>query len=170
MKILITGTRGLANALGDVHIDHDVTLVSRSSGYDINDINRWGLEFLDRDCVYNCAYDAFAQIKVLEFFYHHWKDDISKKIITIGSCIITYKRTDSETGYWAYRLHKQTLQQAHDAMLLTARCDMKIINPGPINTDMISHLSVPKLSPEELAQRIIQWAADPYVKRIDCWI
>ena len=95
MKILITGSRGLAQQLGKVYVDQSVTLVSRSNGFDINNVDQWGIEFLDSDCVFNCAYDGFAQVKVLEFFYHNWKHNADKKIITIGSiahtCLKSHK-------------------------------------------------------------------------------
>lgn len=170
MKILITGVRGLAHALGDAYIDHDVTLVSRSGGFDIANINHWGEEFLDYDCVFNNAYDGYAQIGVLEFFYNHWHTDPSKKIITIGSRAITYKRLEADTGYWPYRLQKQALQQAHDSMLLTAKCDMKIINPGPIDTPMIAQHQCVKFDPMVLAVKIKSIVEDPTVKRVDLWL
>lgn len=170
MNILITGTQGLAHSLGDAYIDHEVTLVSRSGGYDINNIDTWGSEFLDRDCVINCAYDKFAQVKVLEFFFKHWGNNPSKKIISIGSRSIIYKRLDNDTGYWDYRLHKQALQQAHDAMLLTANCDLKIINPGPIDTAMIAHQQCVKYHPDELAIKIKMLIEDPTIKRVDLWL
>jgi len=172
MKILVTGTQGLARALGDTYIDtpHSVTLVSRSSGYDINNIAHWGLEFLDYDCVFNCAYHNYAQIKVLEFFYNQWQNDPLKKIITIGSRAITYKRIEADAGYWPYRLHKQALQQAHDSMLLTAKCDMKIINPGPIDTPMIAQHQCVKFDPLVLAAKIKTIVEDPSIKRVDLWL
>ena len=170
MKILITGTRGLAASLGNAYRDHAVTLISRSNGHDINNIQDWGAEFLDYDCVFNCAYDGFAQIGVLEFFYQHWKDNADKKIVTIGSRSITHKRLESEAGYWPYRLHKQALQQAHDTMLLTAKCDMKIVHPGPIDTEMIQHIQCAKLDPVDLADTIQSIVAAPAIKRIDLWL
>lgn len=170
MKILITGTKGLATALGNVYADQSVTMVSRSSGFDIKNVNNWGTEFLDYDCVFNCAYDGFAQVDVLEFFYNHWKNDPNKKIITIGSRIVTYKRSESESDYWPYRLHKQALQQAHDAMLLTAKCDMKIIHPGPIDTDMVKHIYCVKMSPVNLAQSIKEIVMSTTIKRVDLWL
>ena len=125
---------------------------------------------MDYDCVFNCAYNKFAQIGVLEFFHNHWKDKPDKKIITIGSRVITYKRLDTESGYWDYRLHKQALQQAHDAMLIDAKCDMKIINPGPIDTDMIKHVMTVKISTVELANKIKSIVSDTTVKRVDLWL
>lgn len=170
MKILITGTTGLANALGNAYIDHSVTLVSRSGRFDINDIDRWGIEFLDFDCVFNCAYDGFGQVSVLEFFYKHWKNDATKQIINIGSRCITFKRLDAGPGYWPYRQHKLALQQAVDAMLLDAVCDIKIINPGPIDTPMIAHHQCVKFAPAALAEKIKNIAADSSIKRVDLWL
>ena len=170
MNILITGTKGLAHALGNAYIDHEVTSVSRSGGYDINNIDIWGSEFLDRVCIINCAYDKFAQVKVLEFFFKHWGNNPAKKIINIGSRAIIYRRLDNDSGYWDYRLHKQALQQAHDAMLLTAKCDLKIINPGPIDTPMIAHHQCLKYNPDELAVKIKTVIEDPTIKRLDLWL
>lgn len=170
MKILITGTKGLAQALSDAYIDHSVTSISRSGGYDINDIDSWGLDVLHYDCVFNCAYSDYAQIKVLEFFYNKWHNDSLKKIITIGSRAITHKRIESDTGYWPYRLHKQALQQAHDSMLLTAKCDMKIINPGPIDTPMIAEHQCIKFDPLVLALKIKSIVEDSTIKRVDLWL
>jgi hypothetical protein len=169
VKILITGTRGLALALGNAYADHTTTLVSKSNGFDINNIEQWGIEFLDYDCVFNCAYDGFAQVGVLEFFYQHWKHDHNKKIVTIGSRVVTHKRSQSEDGYWPYRLHKQALQQAHDAMLGDTCCGMTIVHPGPVDTDMIQHLDVVKMNPNDLAITIKNIVELGTIKRVDLW-
>lgn len=170
MNILITGTRGLASALGDAYINDSVTLVSQSGGYNIHDIQRWGPEFLDRDCVFNCAYDGFGQLQVLEFFYNHWRLKPNKQIINIGSRSITHRRLDGDLGYWPYRQHKQALQSAVDAMLLHACCDIKIINPGPIDTHMIAHQQCEKIDPDVLANKIKSIVCDPTIKRVDLWL
>lgn len=170
MNILITGTRGLASSLGKTYADQSVTLVSKSSGHNIHNIQQWGPEFLDFDCVFNCAYDGFGQVSVLEFFYQHWKNQSNKQLINIGSRAITYKRLDNELGYWPYRQHKQALQSAVDAMLLDAKCDIKIINPGPIDTDMIAHHQCAKYNPDSLASKIKTIASDPDIKRVDLWL
>jgi len=170
MNILITGTRGLATALGNAYIEHSVTLVSQSSGYNIHNIQKWGSKFLKFDCVFNCAYDGYGQISVLEFFYQHWKNTSTKQIINIGSRSITYRRLDNELGYWPYRQHKQALQSTVDAMLLDAKCDIKIINPGPIDTDMIAHHQCVKYDPQVLANKIKTVVSCPDVKRVDLWL
>lgn len=170
MKILITGGQGLARALGDCYIGHSVTLVSRSNGFDINNINQWGMEFLDYNCVFNCAYDGFGQVQVLEFFYQHWRDNVDKKIVNIGSRAISFKRLDNTQGYWPYRQHKLCLQNTVDAMLLDAKCDIKIINPGPIDTPMIAHHQCAKFNPDTLASKIKTITEEPSIKRVDLWL
>lgn len=170
MKILITGVRGLADALRDAYIDHDVTSVSKSGGFDIHNIDHWGTEFLDYDLVFNCAYDGFGQVSVAEFFFKHWRDDPSKTIVSIGSRAITHKRIENTDEYWPYRTHKLALQAAHDSMLLSAKCDLKIFNPGPIDTHMIAHLDCLKFSIEDLAVRIKEYTRDSTIKRIDLWV
>ena len=172
MKILITGRKGLAMALANAYSLHDTVNVSRSTGHNINNIDHWGSSFLDFDMVFNCAYDGRGQESVLEYFFNHWKDCTDKTIVTIGSKIINQPRLelDIDHRYWPYRQHKQSLQKMHDNMLASARCNMKIINPGPIDTNMILHLSVPKMSPEHLANKIYNFVDNPDLKRVDLWL
>lgn len=172
MKILITGTSGLANELSFVYSGHNVTNVSRSTGHDILKINEWGADFLDCDLVFNCAYCSNGQQLVLEYFHQYWQYDVDKTIVTIGSKVITQPRAELAVAnnYWPYRTHKQTLQSMHDTMWPTARCDLKIINPGAFDSDMVAHLDVPKLSLYELAVRVKKYTEDPVVKRVDLWL
>jgi hypothetical protein len=172
MKIMITGTKGLALALSKVYADHNVTLVSRSTGHDILKVDTWGQEFLDHDMVFNCAYQGQGQQLVLEYFYDHWKDRADKSIICIGSKIITQPRIEQEKNseFWPYRLHKQSLQLTCDAMWSQSVCDLKIINPGAFDSDMIKHLAVPKISLEDLAIEIRSVVQNPLMKRVDLWL
>jgi hypothetical protein len=170
MKILITGETGLAKGLAAAHHADDVTCVSRSNGHDIALIQEWGIEFLDRDIVYNCAYHDLHQLSVLEFFYNHWKNDKSKTIVNIGSRVVYFPRSQDQKEYWNYQLHKQTLQSAFEQMLPGAECVIKLINPGPIDTKMVSHLSVPKFSVNDLASRIKSFVDDPVIRRVDLWV
>jgi hypothetical protein len=55
-------------------------------------------------------------------------------------------------------------------MLLDARCDIKIINPGPIDTDMIAQHQCVKYNPDVLANKIKAIVSDPDVKRVDLWL
>jgi hypothetical protein len=170
MKILITGTQGLAQELAFVYADYDVTAVSLSTGHDILCIEEWGVDFLDYDLVLNCAYSGTGQQLVLEYFHHHWQFDPAKSIVTIGSKVVTQPRADGTHGYWPYRIHKQTLQAMHDAMWPTTHCDLKIVNPGAFDSEMVAHLDVPKFSLYDLASRIKKIANDPVVKRVDLWL
>jgi hypothetical protein len=169
MNILITGTQGLAAAIKHAYADYNVVAVSKSQQYDINQISSWGHQFIEFDMVFNCAYDNFAQVGVLEFFFNAWKNDTSKTIVSIGSRIITQPRskTNLDHEYWSYREHKIALQHAHDSMSKTAQCCLKIINPGPINTAMISHVTCNKIDPSCLAAKIKQWVSDPDISRVD---
>lgn len=170
MKILITGTSGIGLALYEKYKeDNHVVMVSRKTGNDIKNVETWGHEFLDYDVVFNNAYQDFAQVSVLEFFFKHWKDDPSKVIVNIGSRSSYYTQKHHPT-YWGYSLHKQALQIAHDSMLTEAVCDIKIINPGPVDTDMVAGNPGPKFSKEEIANRIRMYAEDPAIKRVDLWI
>lgn len=169
MQILITGQKGIAGAIASAYFDHNVTMVSRSTGHNINNVGGWGNNFVDYDCIFNCAYDGMGQVSVLDYFFKHWHNNPNKKIITIGSRVISHRLT-KQSGYWEYRLHKQALQEAHDTMLLSAKCDLKIINPGPVDTDLVSHLSEPKMSVQELASRVKYIVDDITIKRLDLWL
>ena len=171
MKVLITGSQGLAAALASVYaVDSTVTVVSRSQGFDINRIDQWGSTFLELDCVFNCAYDGIGQVRVLEFFYQHWRLCTDKKIINIGSRSISFPRLDNTHSYWPYRQHKLLLQNTVDAMLADAQCDIKIINPGPIDTPMIAHHNCEKFDPLMLAAEIRSIVANRFIKRVDIWL
>lgn len=169
MNILITGTRGLAAAIKHAYVDCNVVAVSKSQKYDIKQISTWGDQFINFDLVFNCAYDGYAQVSVLEFFFGAWKNNADKTIVSIGSRVIVQPRIDVDVDqtYWPYRQHKLALQQAHDSMIKTARCSLKIINPGPIDTDMIAHVACDKLDPNQLASKIKHWVADPDISRVD---
>ena len=171
-KILITGRTGLAEALAKIYSNELVTCVSKSTGHDINCVDQWGVDYLNYDSVFNCAYDGIGQQLMLEYFYHHWHSDATKQLITIGSKVITQPRIDQgrDSEYWPYRLHKQTLQSMFDSMITNANCDLKIINPGAIDTPMIEHQTIPKMPTKFLADKIYNFAADRTNKRLDIWI
>ena len=172
MKILITGSKGLAQELAFVYGDHDVTNVSQSTGYNILLVKDWASEFLSYDLVFNCAYSGIGQLLVLEQFYQYWHCDPTKTIVSIGSKVITQPRSEIELDrhYWPYRTHKQTLQAMHDSMWPNAQCDLKIINPGAFDSAMVAHLDVEKISLYELAISIKKHTEDPIIKRVDLWL
>ena len=171
MKILITGTTGLAASLAHELNSHDVFCAGRSNGYDLNNIHSWGYNFFNYDICINNAWSKFAQVDLLELFYSVWKNDTKKQIINIGSNIVDYGRTEINKAheYLPYTLHKQALQSAFNKMVKQAVCDIKLINPGPVDTAMIAHLQTEKMPPNELAKKIIKIMQDPWIKRIDIW-
>jgi NAD(P)-dependent dehydrogenase (short-subunit alcohol dehydrogenase family) len=168
--ILVTGTSGLAKGIAAAY--NNVTCVSRRTGHNINDVSSWGEQFLNYNVVYNNAYDAFGQVAVLEFFFNHWKDDVTKTIISIGSRAVIASRSEisRDAEYWPYRLHKQALSMAHDTMIKTAKCRMLIVNPGAIDTEMVQHLQMPKLDVYELGVKLKQYEEDTLIRRIDLWL
>lgn len=172
MKILLTGSDGLAKGISRNLSTHQVITVSRRTGHNINQIQEWGHQFLDSDMVINCAYDGFGQVSVLEFFYDKWKNDAAKSIINIGSRVTLCPRLEIEKDqeYWPYRLHKQTLEQAW-AKMLRCPCDVKLINPGPIDTDMTKHITgIQKFDVNNLGAMIASVIFDRAIKRLDLWL
>jgi len=172
MKILITGIKDLAKELALAYSDHNVINVSRTTGHDIMQIDQWGHLFLDYHIVFNCAYNGLGQATVLDYFYRNWGNCSEKSIITIGSKVISQPRIeqDRDQEYWPYREHKKMLQQMHDKFWPTAKCDLKIINPGAFDSSMIAHHTIPKLNLAELAIRIKKIVNDPVIKRVDLWL
>lgn len=174
MNILITGNRGLAKALGEsLNMAHSVTHVSRSTGHDIHDIQQWAPDFYHYDMCINSAYHDWDQVAVLEQFFWAWGQDSNKHIVNIGSSICDYARTEThkEHEYMNYRVHKQALQLAFAKLVKQARCHIKLINPGAMDTDMLKDLDFAnKMQPGFVAQKICSVLFDPCVKRLDLWL
>jgi NAD(P)-dependent dehydrogenase (short-subunit alcohol dehydrogenase family) len=173
MNILITGTTGLAEALKkQLQTHHLITCVSRRTGHNILNIQHWAPEYFHYDVCINCAYDQWQQIAVLETFYHAWKDNAQKQIINIGSALVDYTRIEVELEhqYMPYRIHKQALQSTFYKLVKQAKCDIKLINPGAIDTPMIQHIDYDnKMSPESAAEKIVDIMSVPCFKKVDLW-
>lgn len=171
MNILITGTADLSKEISNALNEFNTELISRKTGNDINFIHSWGDNYLHFDAVINLAYDGWGQITVLEFFYSAWKNDPTKTIINVGSKVSSYERTEKELEniYWNYRLHKQGLQAAFEKMVNTCKCDIKLINPGPVETKMTEHLNIEKLNKKHFANLLKEVMFNPYLKRVDLW-
>jgi short-subunit dehydrogenase len=173
-NIIITGTSGLAEALAhNLESTHNVVRVSRSTGHNIQDVKTWGPNFYHYDVCINCAYDQWFQVVVLEQFYYAWRDDPTKQIINIGSSIVDYARIEKEKEYEYidYRVHKQALQSVFHKLVKLSQCDIKLVNPGAIDTKMIEHLNFDaKMSLEFVAKKIINVMQDPCIKKVDLWL
>jgi len=139
MKILVTGSKGLAASIKSIlEIDHQVLTVSKSNGHCLSNVQSWAYLYFDCDILVNNAYHNWDQIEVLETFANAWRLDDKKIIINVGSTISDYCRTeqDIECDYLKYRVHKQALQLAFQKICKNSHCDVKLINPGPFDSDM----------------------------------
>ena len=172
MNIFISGKTGLAEGLKNEFHLHNVICESKSSGCDINQIHIWGHQYINVDMFINCAYDGLGQVIALEYFYNAWKNDKSKCIVNIGSKCITQPRLEikDDWKFWPYRLHKQFLQMMSDSMSRDAECQIKMINIGSIDTDMIKHISTEKMSVEFVSKKIKDAIDDSTIKRIDLFV
>lgn len=171
-KILITGSRGLASSLAHfLGSNNTVACVDRHQGRDIASLQQWANDFSHYDIVINNAYQQWCQISVLEFFHDLWQHDDNRMIVNIGSTVSDYVRSEKQKDhcYWPYRIHKQSLQSAFETLCRSARCDIKLINPGPMDTNMAQHLYCEKMSTEFVAEKIIWVMQHPEIKRIDLW-
>jgi len=171
MKVLVTGTGGLSSAIANVYHDNSIFCTSRSAGYYLEQVDTWGINFLDYDIVFNCAYSDVGQLKVLKFFSEYWKNDSSKKIVNIGSIVADYPRTETEKerDFFEYRYSKQSLQQAFSDIARSCVCDLRLINLGPVDTDMTRHLDCNKLDKDYCAASIRKIVEQTKFKRIDFW-
>lgn len=169
MNIFITGTRGVAKSLKELLCnEHSVVCVGR----DITTKPNWDQPFHDYDIFINCAHDEWMQVELLELFHSIWAHDPNKKIINIGSSITDYSRADKERDYehLSYRVRKQALQLTFARLVKTSLCDIKLINPGPIDTTLVKHPpNIELMSPLFIASRIVEYMNHPYIKRVDLW-
>ena len=172
MKILITGTKGLSQGLYDIlSHDHEVNMISRTTGYDIKECSKWANEFKDFDLVVNCCYSDFGQVNVLTEFVDMWKDDASKAIINIGSAVTSYSFTEVERDYTfvPYRMHKLALSHAFEKLTKTCKCHLQLISPGLFDTPMVKDNPHKKMPVGQVANYIVNVMFDEHIKRIDFW-
>jgi hypothetical protein len=171
MKILITGKTGIAGALAEEFCNYEVYTASRSNGYDIANWQEWAWQFDGVDVFINCAYNEWHQIGLLEHFASIWKDNPSKTIINIGSKVTDYSRSErnKDREYFAYRVHKQSLQTVSQTLSDNCKCRILLINPGPVDTPMISFLEVDKMSVNRFAKITKTIVEIPEIRRVDVW-
>lgn len=171
MKILITGTTGIAEAIANVYNDCEVICVSRSTGHNIDNVECWGADFIDYDMLVNCAHSSQSQVNVLQYFARAWQDNKYKTIVSIGSKVIDHARTElsKDSEFWPYRYDKIILQKATNDLLTYCKCDIRIYNPGPVDTPLISHLDIDKMNVDTFAKTVRQLNETPHIKRVDLW-
>jgi hypothetical protein len=136
MLIGITGaTAGIGQAIKK--LPYQFIEFNREDG-DINDCELVYSKFKECDVFINNAWDGDCQNKLLKYFFDRWKD-YSKKIVSIGSTVASYKPTGS--GYNDYVQLKRQLRETHlDIVnLKTTTCKSYLINPGVTDTKLTSN-------------------------------
>lgn len=171
MKIAITGhTDGLGKALSaKLSQDNEIIGLSRANGYPLSNYTKIVKFIEDCDILINNAYDNYYQCNLLSEVFSMWRYE-NKKIISIGSAIIDYTRAEKEldSDPWAYRDHKLALRKLFRHLLSLERtCQLLLVNPGPIDTKMTSHLVCKKLHVDTAADLVISIMNQPLIKEVN---
>lgn len=169
MRLLVTGTQGIAAAVAQ--LPYDVTAVSRSTGHDIMAWPDWIDQFKQHDVFVNCAQAGSAQAELLVHMALSWKHQPSKVIINIGSMVADYRRTvGHDAEFWQYRWQKQNLQNAFVKLTRDCECRVALINPGAVDTDMVRELDCAKISTHTVAHYVDLVIKNAELRRIDLWL
>lgn len=160
MKIAITGhTKGIGQGLYTyfTNLGHTVEGFSRTNGYDLSSISarqKIVSKSTDFDVFINNAY--IGQNDLFNELFPVYKDDTSKTIVNIAS-FLKYREFLPFTD--PYKINKNNLYKSmvKHAFLKEKKCRLISINPGYIDTDMVTHISNPKMTVDD-AVKIIGWA------------
>ena len=173
MKIAITGhTSGIGLALADrLKQDHDIVGLSRSNGYNIEEVTDIVEAAKDCDVFINNAYCEYQQALILQVLYSIWKDT-DKQIINIGSVVTNYPRSqiELEDYPWPYRDHKIALEKMFRKLAREHNsCSLHLISPGPVDTPMVKHLQVAKLNPNSVVDVVLNVMYNRTIKELILW-
>jgi NAD(P)-dependent dehydrogenase (short-subunit alcohol dehydrogenase family) len=159
MKIAITGhTKGIGKAIAGLYYTDEVVGFSRSNGYDIaqsSDIARIIAESAECNIFVNNAYHDFVQCDLLDRMFELWKNDPTKTIVNI----ISRARYGAGKAKFYGQTKMELYTKAKSMMFSDKRCRIININPGYVKTDMVAHVDVKMLTPEQLAA-MIKWCLD----------
>jgi len=155
MKIIITGTTGLAKAIaGALALEHKVK-TTRIEDITMNGINFWGFDYDNpnhADILINHAHKDFDQTNILDIAYQTWRKDSKKYIINISS---RAHQPNISKGY-LYAAQKASLN--HLTNNLTYNSD-KQCRISTINLGLLNHEDLPSLKYEEVAH-IVKYLID----------
>lgn len=170
MKIAVTGhSSGIGKACLNTLRCTVSSGYSRRNGWNISDSDTLIQELVTKnyDIVINNAYQETHQSDILEKLFHVWREK-PKVIISIGSYVIDYPRIQSsDSGAWPYRDHKKHLANLFRKLAkLESKCRLGLINPGPVDTKMIAHLDVPKLSAIKVAETVQLMIDNAHIKEV----
>ena len=160
MKIAITGhTKGIGKAIAGLYYTDEVVGFSRSNGYDISDISSIDSivnASLNCEVFVNNAYYGTAQVDIFEKLLAHWSSDPTKTIVNINSRTIYNGPNQRQYTTNKKLLKSSALNAIRD---INRKCRVININPGYVRTDMVAHVDVKMLTPEQLAA-MIKWCLD----------
>ena len=174
MKIAVTGhTAGIGLAIVNLlKKDHTIIGFSRTNGYNLNDVDNIVSAAEQSDVFVNNAYYKYQQCEILKQLSHRWQGT-NKHIINIGSTCVNYPRIESEldSDPWEYRDHKTALEKMFRKLAKQPNaCIISLISPGAVDTDMIRHLTVKKLSPVDVAEATNLLIQNKKIKELTLWL
>lgn len=163
MKVAITGySSGIGKSLSNIYPAR--IGLSRSNGYDINNVDQIIEAVENCDIFINNAYDGFNQVELLYALFSIWKDE-NKLIVNISSNSGDGIKRRSHI----YSIHKTALDKASEQLGNIPGSNCKIINirPGWVDTPMVSNVEEKKIDPDDLAviisKAITAWNLKQYV-------
>jgi len=173
MIVAITGhTRGIGLAVASLlGKEHTIIGLSRANGYDLSDTDAIMSTVKTADIFVNNAYYKYQQCNILKQLAEIWHGT-NKQIINIGSTCVNYPRIETELDNdpWEYRDHKAALEKLFRKLVKENNsCIINLINPGGVDTEMIKHLSGPKLSPLAVAEAVKLVIDNKKIKELTLW-
>ena len=161
MKIAITGhSKGIGKACSDLlSAEHEVIGLSRSNGYNIDEVEPIILVANSCDVFINNAYSGIQQSVIFDRLFQMWRNDDMKTIVNINS---RSKYDGVRTSlYGADKKHLDHIAKSNVFSDMNKRIRVININPGYVDTDMIPERAKAynKLSPEKVAE-VIKWCID----------
>jgi len=133
MKVVITGSSGLARVIGD-------TIVSTPHAGEVHLVSHVRAESTikwdDHEVFINCAHVGWWQTELLMEAYEHWKDDRTKTIINISSRAV---QPNISKGY-LYAAQKASLNHLSNNLVYNSdkRCRITTLNLGLLEHELPS--------------------------------